>query len=188
MAEGEGEPSGGAPQLHTSPALGQRQGTHFLFQRGSRFSSWAQGCKEPAQSQGPLVKLLFRNLPNIALYIHTSSPRVFSRRVTRPQGWPAGRTQAQVPGAVTPLLQKKCRDQRNSSHTVQHRRKVLGPPAETTRYVHGQGQASGSEPRTAEVTSTDGCRLTTDAVPLVGFLGKDKGCTILSFATTKKTI
>lgn len=78
---------------------------------------------------------------------------------------------------------EKCRDQRSSSHTVQHWRKVLGPPAEIPCYVHGQGTSLGSGPCTIEITSTtrpspkgrNSYLLTIDAVPFVLFSEKDKG-------------
>lgn len=81
----------------------------------------------------------------------------------------------------------------NSSRTVQHWRKVLGPPTGTPRYVHGQGASLWQGPCTTDITSTtrppprpSSCQLTTDAVPLVLSSKKDKGCTISSFATTNK--
>lgn len=61
------------------------------------------------------------------------------------------------------------------------------------RYVHGPGASLRRGPRTIEITSTtrpppkaESRGLTTDAVPFVLLSEKDKGCTILSFATTNK--
>lgn len=67
----------------------------------------------------------------------------------------SGLYKGQVPGAVTPLLQK------NAETNVIHQlitysttlTKVLGPPTGTLRYVHGQGQAFGG-PRTTGTAST----------------------------------
>lgn len=86
------------------------------------------------------------------------------------------------------------RDQHSSSHTVRHWRKVLGLPTDTACYVHRLRQALGRGSCTTGIPST--VRPTQKAkiavgslqllCPLFLFLEKDKGCTILSLATTNK--
>lgn len=93
---------------------------------------------------------------------------------------------------------EKCRDQRNSSvHHVQYNidGKCWARPQEHCTMYMGRGKPSAGATyhwhhKYDQTTpkGRDSCRLTTDSVPLVLFLEKDKGCTILSFATTNKRI
>lgn len=150
---------GGIPPQRTAESwrspFQERQVLAILFLLMSQLSGL--GCNMQAQSPIPFVKLLFRNLPNISLYIHTHRHHMgFVARVTRPQCWPLGCTKGQVPGAITPLLQK------NAETNVIHQfitysttlTESAGPAHRNTALCTWAGASLRRGPRTIGITST----------------------------------
>lgn len=88
------------------------------FPLTSQLSSW--GCNTQAWSPDPSVKLLFRNLPNISLYIYTHHHHMgFVAKSHTPTVLASGLYKGQGTWSGYSSSAEKCRDQRHASRTVQ---------------------------------------------------------------------
>lgn len=149
------------------------------------------------QSPGPSVKLLFRNLPNISLYIYT---HIITTRVVslKSHAHSVGLQAVQRSRYLERLLLFCRKTQRPTQRITYsttltesagpaHRNNALctraGASLRWGAMYHRNHKYDQTTPK-----GRDSCRRTTDAVPFVLFSEKEKGCTILSFATTNESL
>lgn len=137
-----------------------------------------------AQSPAPFVKLLFRNLPNIALYIYTHfiTTWVLSLKSHMPTVLASGLYKGHSTWSGHSSPAEKCRDQRNSSiHHVQYNieGKCWARPQEHRTMYMGRGHAfgRGHVPLTSQVRA--------DHPQRPKQLSADYGCCALGFVSGK---